>query len=325
MKRINKYLKIVLLVTITIVCFHCKKEIKPESIRVTVNSWVGFGPLYVAKEKGIFENYGLNVDIIKLENAPDRRAALIAKRIEILGSTLDDLAVTLSQGIDAVAFACADFSNGSDGIVVAEGINTLNDLVKIPIAAQPGFVNHFFLLYVLDKNGIPIDNIRINPMTPDDAGAAFISGNIDAAVTWEPWLSQAIEKRENSKIIASSKDYPEAIIDLFVSNREWFNNNREIIANFKNSWDESLLYIKDNEEVAYIIIGKELGIDPSEVGDMLAGAYLLSSKEGYELLEGKIATLSERVERIWRKAGYVDNDINLKESVLLDTTYIQSK
>lgn len=295
----------------------CKKSTQSDVLRITVNSWVGFGPLYVAKEHGIFEKHQLNVEIIKLENAPDRRAALLSSRVDILGSTLDDLAVTLSQGIQAVAFACADFSNGADGIIAANGINTLEELIKVPIAVQPGFVNHFFLLYVLDKNGIPTENIKINPMTPDDAGAAFLAGNIDAAVTWEPFLSQALKKRQGTILLAKSSDYPEAILDMFVSTREWHKKNPETVRRFKASWDDAIKFLKENKEAGYLTIGKETGIDPTEVGAMLDGAYLLTSQESSQLLSGKLKSLSEIVERLWRNAGYVEKSIDLESSVIL--------
>lgn len=312
----KKYLSLVLGICL-FVSLSCQKSTQTDTLRITVNSWVGFGPLYVAKEHGIFQKHGLNVEIFKLENAPDRRAALLSDRVDILGSTLDDLAVTISQGVDAVAFACADFSNGADGIIAANGISSLDKLIEVSIAAQPGFVNHFFLLYVLDKNGIPTENIRINPMTPDDAGAAFLTGAIDAAVTWEPFLSQALAKRQGTTLLASSKDYPEAILDLFVARRTWYEKNNETIRLFRASWDETLEFLNKHKETAYLTIGREIGIAPTEVGEMLSGAFLLSSNKGSELLEGKLESLCERVERLWKRAGYVDKDIHLEKSVIL--------
>ncbi len=318
MKNTNWIVSILMVGLIVGILSSCTSK-SPETIRVSINSWVGFGPLFVAAENGIFEKNGLKVEIIKLENAPDRRAGLMSNRIDIVGSTLDDLAVTLSQGVDAVAFTCADYSNGSDGIIVGNGINSLEDLVDIPIAVQPGFVNHFFLLYVLDKNGISIRDVKINPMIPDDAGAAFITGSIDAAVTWEPHLTQGLANRNNSKILATSKEYPEAILDIFICNRSWFYSNEIKIQKFKDSWDDALDYMKENNDLATLIIGNELGLDPILVEEMLGGAYLLKSDECSQLLSTNLKSLCERVERIWTEAGYIDNDIKLFESILINS------
>lgn len=295
----------------------CPPPSHPNHIRISVNSWVGFGPLYVAQEKGLFQANGLTAEIVKMENAPDRRAALISKRIDVLASTLDDLAVALSQGVDAAAFSCADFSNGGDGIIAAKGITSLKQLVDKEIAVQPGFVNHFFLLYVLRKNGLPIDGLQLNPMTPDDAGAAFLTGSVDAAVTWEPHLSEGLSKRPGSTILANSSQYPEAILDLFVASRDWIETNPEVVGKFRKTWDDALEYMRTHREEALLIISKELGIEPTEAGEMLGGAKLLNGDGCRELLTPSLATLAKDVEEIWSAAGYVTSDIDLEAAVKL--------
>lgn len=295
----------------------CLPQENSNHIRVSVNSWVGFGPLYVAQDKKFFEANGITAEIVKMENAPDRRAALISRRVDVLASTLDDLAVTLSQGIEATAFSCADFSNGGDGIVAAAGIESLEQLTETEIAVQPGFVNHFFLLYILKKNGLPIDNLKINPMTPDDAGVAFLTSSIDAAVTWEPHLSEGVARRPGATILADSSQYPEAILDLFVASNDWIQNHPDLMVKFRKAWDDALEYINGHREEALFIISRHLGLEPTEVGDMLGGAKLLSNAECTELLNPLLPTLTRDVEEIWREAGYVTNDIDLLSAINL--------
>src|ERR1022692_1391245 len=53
----------------------------------------------------------------------------------------------------------------------------------------------------------------IQAMEPDVAGAAFLAGRIDAAVTWEPWLSKA-RTRPGGKVLLTSADVPGIIVDV---------------------------------------------------------------------------------------------------------------
>jgi len=156
-------------------------------------------------------------------------------------------------------------------------------------------------------------------MTPDDAGVAFIAGKIDAAVTWEPHLSLGLSEREGSVLLASSADYPKAILDLFICRREWFQENPNKVSSFRESWDEALKFIEEHPTEAHVIIGEEIGIDPIEVGLMLKGAKLLTSREGMDLLSSDLDSLSRRVTEIWTKAGYVEGDIDLKASIQLNS------
>lgn len=315
----NKSLLVLLLLVLAAVgyYFYNVNSTQEDTIKITVNSWVGFGPLYVAQERDIFKKHNLNIQIIKLEDAPDRRAALLSNRVQIVGSTLDDLAVSLSQGIDAVAFSCADYSNGGDAIISKKSIKSLDTIPNFSIAVQPGFVNHFFLLYVLKQNGISTDNLNIKPMKPDDAGAAFIAGNIDVAVTWQPHISKAVNSPNGCNILASSNQYPEAILDLFIAKRDWVKNNPELISSFRKSWDEALVYMKNHNDDSNNILAKELGLSPEEVSAMFLDLMPLNSQTGIDLVMPKIDVLSEDVELIWRKAGYVKKDINLKNSIIL--------
>ena len=316
MKNLNlvRTLIIVSLVLCGSIAFYQCNSSK-NKVKVTINSWVGFGPLFIAQETGIFEKNGLDIEIVRMENAPDRRASLLSGKVHVVASTLDDLAVTLSQGIDATAFCCADYSYGGDAVIAKKGI-ILEDIHNYSIAVQPGFVHHFFLLYVLHKKGISIDSIKINPMTANDAGAAFLAGNIDIAVTWQPYISQA--ENNGCEILASTAEYPEAILDLFIAKKDWLAKNPNFASSFRKSWDEAVEYINKNKEKSLKILGENLGFNPAEVEEMLLDIDYLTSGKTKESVIPKLDSLSKDVVYIWNKAGYINKDIDLKSSIKLE-------
>ena len=308
---------IAIVVLMLLVVFFSQSFSKKETVKVTINSWVGFGPLFVAQEAGIFEKNGLSIEIVRMESAPDRRASLLSGRVQVVASCLDDLAVTLSQEIKATAFCAADYSNGGDAIIAKKGITLDESIRDHSIAVQPGFVHHFFLLYVLDKNEIPIDNLKISPMMANDAGAAFLAGNIDVAVTWQPYISQAEQSSNGCVILASSKDYKEAILDLFIAKDDWLKDNPDFATNFRKSWDEAVEYISKNPEEARKILSENLEINVDEVKEMLLDIEYLTSEKTKEEVVPELDRLSEAVVRLWKQAGYIDKkkDINVREKI----------
>jgi hypothetical protein len=46
-----------------------------ENIKIGVSVWLGYAPLYLAKEKGFFQKRGLDVDVVVINSPVDRRAA----------------------------------------------------------------------------------------------------------------------------------------------------------------------------------------------------------------------------------------------------------
>lgn len=281
------------------------------NVTISVNSWPGFGPLYIAESQGLFEDRGLDVEVVLLEGGAERRAGLISGRLDILGASLDDFAVTVDRGADAIAVGCADFSNGADGIVVGGPVQTLKELTEADVAVEPGLPNHFFLLYVLDKNGLSIPAENILPMTPDDAGAAFISGQIDAAVTWEPHISRAVRERDDARVLVRSSEYPEAILDLFIARRAWLADNREVAEKFRSAWDDAVAFLRSEPESGISILAERLAIDPGELAGILEGIRILKTDECVGLIAPQLPELSQRVERIWSDAGYLDEDPSL--------------
>jgi len=59
-------------------------------------------------------------------------------------------------------------------------------LVRSGLHAQKGLPSDFFLRALLQQNGINVQEINYIDMETAQAGAAFLAGDLDAAVVWEP-------------------------------------------------------------------------------------------------------------------------------------------
>jgi len=70
-------------------------------------------------------------------------------------------------------------------------INSLADLKGRKVAVTKGAGSHFLLLAVLAKAGLTFKDITPAYLTPADGRAAFVSGNVDAWVAWDPFLTSA--------------------------------------------------------------------------------------------------------------------------------------
>lgn len=70
-------------------------------------------------------------------------------------------------------------------------IKSLADLKGKKVAVTKGAGSHFLLLAVLAKAGLTFKDITPAYLTPADGRAAFVSGNVDAWVAWDPFLTSA--------------------------------------------------------------------------------------------------------------------------------------
>ena len=126
--------------------------------------------------------------------------------------TIDLLVSKRVQDTPIVAVSEIDHSLGSGGIVATEDIKTAGDLKGKKVAFTRDDVSETFISYLFYKKGMSLDDITIAPRRPDDAWLAFLNGEVDAAVTWEPWLSTAAQ-RPGGHILISTREEPHIIID----------------------------------------------------------------------------------------------------------------
>lgn len=292
---------------------------EPINIRLGFNTWVGYGPFYIAQEKGFFAEHGLNVDLQRIEGTADRRSALIAGRLEGMGSTVDDLIISAAQGVKGKMVLALDESAGADGILTVKDINDVQDFKGKEIAVQPGFVNHFFLLYILDANGLSSKDITVVPMDPDKASAAFIAKEVDVAVTWEPYLSQVAEDRPDGKTFLTSNDYPGLIVDILVFNNDFIEKEPDAVRAFVDAWYEALDFLATNPEEGHAIIGQAMGLDSAEVGDILSGVKFLAEDDNVQYYDRSEAVniydIAATAERLWQNEGFIDQPLDVNNLI----------
>jgi NitT/TauT family transport system substrate-binding protein len=184
-------------------------------IKIALSPWPGWFVWYLVKEKGFFEKNGVKAELVWFPVYSDSLSALATGKVDANSQTLSDTLAPASKGIPLKAVLVNDNSFGGDGIVVKPGIQSLQDLKGKKVATELGTVDHLLMLRALSKSGLKEKDVNFVNMTVNDSGPAFIAGNLDAAVLWEPFLSKTIEEGKG-KLLFSSKDNPGLIPDLLV-------------------------------------------------------------------------------------------------------------
>ncbi|EAX48836.1 Substrate-binding region of ABC-type glycine betaine transport system [Thermosinus carboxydivorans Nor1] len=248
---------------------------KTKQVKIAISTWSGFGPLFIARDKGFFKKYGIDMDIQMIQGLAERKQALAGRKVDGLAITFDIVSQTVAAGLPVkVIWALAD-SAGGDGILVKSGINSVQDLRGKEVAFDYGTVSHVFLTMVLDKAGMTEKDIKIVQMTGGDAGAAFVSGKIDAAVTWEPWLSKAT-KESKGKVLATSKDFPGLIVDTIAFHADFAKENPDVLQGVVNAMKDAMDWYAANPDEGNKIMAQGLKISEQEMKENLQGELSLS-------------------------------------------------
>ena len=225
-----------------------------EKVVLGMSGWTGFQPLKLAELAGIFKKNGVDMEIRFIPPVP-RSAALASGAINAAATTVDQHIVWTSAGIDTLQVALIDKSNGGDGLVVRNGINSVKELKGRSVNVDgPGTVQHFMLSYILEKNGMTMQDVVRVTLGAQPAAQAFVTGQSDAAVTYEPYLSTVRAKPDAGKILVTSKEYP-VVIDVLVFRKDFIARNPKIVKATVDSFFEALDMIKREPGKAYELMG----------------------------------------------------------------------
>jgi NitT/TauT family transport system substrate-binding protein len=285
-------------------------------VTVAHATWVGYGPLHIAKELGYFKEQGLDVNLTIIEDESQYAAALASGNIDGLGNVIDREVIHFAKGTPETVIFAMDESTGGDGVVAAGDIKAVADLKGRTVALDKSSTSYFFFLSILEKNGVKEDEVNIQEMGASDAGAAFVAGKVDAAVTWEPWLTNA-GQREGGHVLMSSREMPGTIVDVFVMNDNFMAKHPEAPAKMARAWFKAIEWYKANPAKGDEIMAKAFGLSAAEVADMAKGVTFKGAAENLAFVKpGQgLYAVADRAIRFWKEKGIIEKDVTAADFV----------
>src|SRR3989441_10870700 len=289
------------------------------TIHIASSTWTGYALIYLANAKGIWKQHGLDVNFKDVEDPNDRFIALTAGRLEGMASTVDAFARQQSNGVPAVEVFPIDASVGGDGILAKNTIKTVADLKGKNVAVNQGSVSEWFLAQVLKVNGLSLKDVTEKNMKSGEAGAAFVAGKVDVAVTWEPWLSKA-KARTDGHILVSSKQYPDLIMDSFAFRKDFIQKYPDTVKAFMKAYYDTFTFMSANQTEALKAIGDAVQESPSDVSADLSTMTLFDLSTGKQVIgtsssHGKIYDNVKAAADFWKAQGKVDTAVDPNDPV----------
>jgi len=232
-------------------------------IKVGLSDWPGWVAWYVAEQKGYFKKHGADVKLVWFATYTDSISALSAGQLDANSQTWSDSMAPLAKGVPLKVVLVNDNSAGNDALMVAPAIKSFKDLKGKTVALEEFSVSHFVLVTALAKNGMSQKDVKVVNLSAGDAAAAFLSGRVDAAVVWNPWVNQ-IQTSGKGKALFTSKDMPGLIPDLLVAQEKSLAAHRKDFIGMIKAWYDTEKFIRDKPDEAAAIMAKVVSMEPGE-------------------------------------------------------------
>lgn len=176
-------------------------------------------PTVLAKQLGEFEKAGVDVNMVDFKGGSQALTAVLGGSADVVSGYFDHCVNLASKGQELKAIVVYDRFPGLVLVVSpkqTDTIKSVKDLAgkKVGVSA-PGSSTHYFLNYILKKNGVDTGSIGVIGVgLGASAVAAMEQGSIDAAVMLDPAVTQLGGRNKDLRILVDTRTQKDTI-DVF--------------------------------------------------------------------------------------------------------------
>ncbi|MBY4949199.1 ABC transporter substrate-binding protein [Cupriavidus respiraculi] len=273
-------------------------------IALGMSGWTGFAPLTLADKAGIFKKNGLDVSI-KMIPQKDRHLALASGAIQCAATTVETHVAWNANGVPITQIVQLDKSYGADGLAVRADVKSFADLKGKTVGVDaPGTAPYFGLAWMLKKNGMSIKDVKTTTLSPQAAAQAFVSGQNDAAMTYEPYLSTVRQSPDKGKILATTLDYP-MVMDTLGCAPKWLKDNPKAAQALVDSYFEALDMIRKEPAKSNEIMGAAVKQTGEQFAKSAAFLRWQDREANRKFFGGELAAFSKEAAAVLLEIGVI--------------------
>jgi NitT/TauT family transport system substrate-binding protein len=288
-------------------------------MRVATNSWVGYAPLFLARELGYFD--AAQVRLLELASNSGSLVALASGEAEVAALTLDELLLAREGRIDLQVLMVFDESAGADVVMARPDIPSLKHLRGHRIGVEDTATGALMLSCTLGQAGLHPDDVTKVPL----AGSMLVSGyehnDVDAVVCFEPYATQ-LSKLGARRLIDSSQ-FPGVIVDVLASKQSALTGAPRSLEQLLAGYFQAFSVLQNSPTQAAELMAPALGIRAQEVTRALRGVRMKSLTDNRTLLVGpspELVSMAQSVSALMLSSGLLKARANLDK--LVDSRFL---
>ena len=291
---------------------------KPEAIKVKI----GYSalrislPIFVAMERGYFEEQGLDVALERFDTAQPLMQALVAGTVDMAGYTALPITYTsMLRANKSLYFVTAMMEDNAHPISILlvkkneTEIGEISDLKGKKIGVLPTVAYQKWMRLILSKNGIADGEASIVPIDPMMESSALASGQIDALFTNDPVATSAVQAGiakplRNGSVVPEYLGEP-YMFGSFNLRKEYADANPTIAAKMAKALDKAVNFINENPTEAKLDMKKYVQESQKQYVEKYPDALYLPTANVSSLM-------IERNKKQMVEYGIIDRELDLR-------------
>lgn len=301
----------------------------PQSVNVAYVPIMKFAAMYVAAERGLFAECGLDVEINSVRSGTEAIAFLTEGQIDVGGiAIVTSLWNGWNQGLDIRVFAPGALEpfEGSPTKLVARAdlveSGEISDVASlagkiIASAGGPGSGGEYLLAKALERGDLTIRDVEIVQLGNPEMPAALESGSVDAAVLGSPYAEQAIEAGLG---MAIAEDLTPGLMTVaFVASDNFVTNRPEVAERFVLAMMQATRLMQGDDYLSDENIAAYLRFVNTDEATLRAGEPVIYDPN----MEIPVDGLAD-VERVHRENGRTEYEEPIDLSTVVDGRFVDA-
>jgi NitT/TauT family transport system substrate-binding protein len=279
---VSRFVKQIFLVWLILAASTARgQEKKLETLHVSyVSVSASRAPLWIAKEMGLYEKYGLDVRLVVIRGTQLPITALVSGDIQVIAAPATGTMVAASRGLPVVVVGT--FGPSTFKLVSHPSITSANELKGRTVGiSQPTNTDDFTIRRALLKFGLtPGRDVNVLTTGLTESGKRMMlmlqGGRIDATLA-TPDTIYDIESRGFK--VTELADTVELGIHTSISDlsttRDFVKNHRKKLQAFLMAFSEAIWIGKNNKDIGLKIFRKYMQTDDPKRLDLMYRNYML--------------------------------------------------
>jgi NitT/TauT family transport system substrate-binding protein len=264
----------------------CMRATEPP-LRIGTNVWIGSEPLYLARDLGYLDREA--VQLVEYPSASEVSRAFRNQAIDGMVISLDELFVLAVDGLQPKVVLIVDVSHGADVVVGRSGMRSMKDLRGKRVAVESAALGAFVLSRALALNGMQASDVSIVHLETNEHPAAFEQGQVDGAVTFDPFRTQLLAAGAHT--LFDSSQIPGEIVDLLAVRASVLEKDPQAVQTLLTGWFKALDYLERGPKDAAARMAVREQITGEQFLQALQGLRVPSRADNLKMLAGATPSL----------------------------------
>ena len=285
-------------------------------LRMGTQPWLGYGQWYVAEDQGFFEDRGVDVKLSSFNADADVNAALAADRLDMANVGAQAALQFIEEGVDVSIVLLLDSATEADAILSGEDIQSIEDLKGKKVAFERGATSEILLAEALEDAGMSFDDVEVVESSADKVTPMVLADRVDAGVTYEPYVSEAIAADKGVRALLTAGDYPGLITDVLVVRNDVLDERPDEVREVLGAWDDAVSFTAENTDEGRAIIAAGVGSDVADLESAFDGVHYYTLAENREMLTGEYLTETlPALVSVAERIGLISGDVDAKSAI----------